>query len=132
MLKDKRFILPLIGIIVVYSIYYLFFEGYYYWGVPRKVKHIGRVLSVLGVYGIGTWSLRKVADAWMMNLWHLVHTVLIAVLIIMGAYDWTIQTLSYPIKRFAASIHEFLISPIFYIGMWILKSKLPGEESSDC
>lgn len=124
MLRDKRFVLPLIGIIIVYSIYYLFFEGYYYWGVPRKLKHVGRVLSVLGVYGIGTWSLRKVADAWMMNLWHLVHTVLIAVLFLIGLYDWTIHMVSFPMKKFAASLHEFLISPIFFIGMWILKSKL--------
>jgi hypothetical protein len=124
MLRDKRFIFPLIGIIIVYSIYYLFFEGYYYWGVPRKLKHVGRVLSVLGVYGIGTLSLRKVADQWMMNLWHLVHTVLIAVLLLIGLYDWTIQMVSFPTKKFAASLHEFLISPIFFIGMWILKSRL--------
>jgi hypothetical protein len=132
MLRDKRFILALIGIIVVYSVYYLFFEGYAHWNIPRKMKHLGRVLSVIGVYGIGTLSLRNVADKWMMNLWHLIHTLLIVVLFLIGAYDWLVNMVSYPTKRFAASIHEFLISPVLFVGMWLLKSRLvikPEKES---
>jgi hypothetical protein len=126
----KRFVFGLIGIVIVYSIYYLFFEGYYHWNIPRKLKHVGRVASIIGVYGIGTLSLKNGADKWMMTLWHLIHTALIVVLVFIGLYDWTIEMVSYPTKKFAQSLHEFLISPVLFVGMWILRSKLVTDKPS--
>ena len=119
------FWIGLSGIVLVYSLYYLLLRdsGHFY-AVPRKFRHVYKLLTVAWVYGIGSWSLERMKALWMYGLWHLVHLVLIGFLIVLGCIDWGIGGLPFGWKHIAASIHELLISPVLYVAMVIVNTRL--------
>lgn len=76
------------------------------------------------VYLMGTYHLGKQKNNWMLCLWHLVHISLLSTITCIGIYDWIFGMVSYHVKEIAASMQEFLISPMLYIAMGILNQRL--------
>jgi 3-phosphoshikimate 1-carboxyvinyltransferase len=51
-----------------------------------------------------------------------------------GLFDWVIQPLNYPMRSMLRQLHEFLLSPVLYVGMGLLAKHLPlaqAERNSD-
>lgn len=118
-------------IIIIYSLYNLYLVDVgYYQSIPRKVRHIGKFLSILIIYGIGTLALRRITAAWMMYIWHLTHIVIIASLLLLGLYDWSFGELSAQVRNVANTLFEFLISPLIYIGVGILNNNFGRNKTS--
>jgi hypothetical protein len=57
-------------------------------------------------------------------LWHVIHISLLTTITSIGMYDWIFGMVGASIKEIAASMQEFLISPLLYIAMGILNQKL--------
>jgi hypothetical protein len=116
------FILGFLAITLIYSLYNIFLVDInYYEAIPKKIRHINRVAAILIIYGIGTYALYKFTVEWMMQIWHLIHVAGIAILLIIGLYDWSSGGISYQLRNMANSINEFLISPALFTAMGILK-----------
>jgi len=112
----RTFLIGFAGIVLVYSLYYLLVrDSQQFYHIPRKIRHVYKFLSVIYVYGIGMWALKKYSGAvWMIAVWHFVHLVLILFLLLIGFVDWFYIPLSFKWKHLGASAHEFLISPVLY------------------
>jgi hypothetical protein len=129
LLHNRFFWLGLAGILFVYSLYYLLLrDNHEFYQVPRKFRHVYKFLSVVWVYGIGSWALEKMRALWMYELWHLIHLTLIGFLLGVGAFDWWTGGLSFGWKHIAASIHEILISPVLYTGMVLVNLSIGRKE----
>ncbi|MEO8713130.1 MAG: hypothetical protein ABI405_13445 [Parafilimonas sp.] len=124
------FILGLIVITIVYSLYHIYFDLTYVPDISGKWKHVNKFVFVLIVYGIGTFVLRKFRVAWMMQLWHFLHIIFISALLLIGFYDWYHGSITDQIRNVANSIHEFLISPALYTAMGILQFRLFKQNES--
>lgn len=124
--KQTFFIIGLLAITAVYFLYNVFLVDVdYYLAIPRKWRHVNKFGSILIVYGIGTWALKKYTVSWMMQIWHLVYVVILCILLLIGFYDWSIGIISFKIRNIASSLHELLISPVFYVVMGIINSRIP-------
>ena len=111
-------------IVVIYSLYNLYLVDVdYYQSIPRKVRHISKFLSILSIYCVGTFALKRYTAEWMMYVWHLLHIVIISILLLMGIYDWMFGELSDQFRNIANTLFEFLISPVIYIAVGILNNK---------
>jgi hypothetical protein len=132
-LSNKRlfFLIGLLAITLIYFLYNIFLVDVdYYQSIPRKIRHINKFGSILLVYGVGTWTLKKYTIHWMMQIWHVVYAVTVIALIFIGLYDWRFGVISIQLRNIASALHEFLISPILFVGMGILNSRLlntPGQ-----
>lgn len=127
----KSFVWGLIQLVAVYSALHLFyFEAPDVLEIPRKNRHLILMASLLGVYALGTYHLQFRNAAWMGALWHLVHLGGIAFLCVIGLFDWLIQPLSYPLRLMLRQVHEFLISPVLYVGMGLLGKYLPQKDQA--
>lgn len=112
-----------IVIVAIYSLYNLYLVDVgYYQDIPRKVRHVGKFMAILTIYATGTFALRKYTTEWMMFIWHLVHVIIIALLLLIGIYDWILGSLSVQVHNMANTLFEFLISPLIYIGVGILNT----------
>lgn len=123
-----RWISGLIIILVLYSLYYLYFaDRQYTYFIPRKVRHIIKFTTTIAVYITGTYHLGKLRDQWMGQLWHIIHISLLCTITSIGFYDWIFGMVRYSIKEIAASMQEFLISPVLYVSMGILNKRLKNN-----
>lgn len=112
-------------IILVYSLYNIFLiDSDFYWSIPRKMRHFNKLILILIVYGIGTYAMRKYTVYWMMQLWHLLHIIVIFSLVLIGVYDWYFHTVTLQLRNIANTFLEILISPMLYICIIILNRKL--------
>lgn len=126
-----RFTGGLIVILILYSAYQLALgDNTNAYAVPRIWRHFFRFAVVLAVYGTGTWGLGKLPQKWLLGIWHLIHTILITTLFLIGLWDWGIAPVSYPVRRLGNSIHEFLISPLLYLAT-ALVGKLSDQASAN-
>lgn len=130
--SDKtRFVFGVLFIILIYSLYYVFFaENSYSNKVPRKIKHLISFLTTFAIYFVGTIHLGKLKDSWMSSIWHFVHISGLLILTCFGLFDWFIFGLSIRAKGFALSIQEILISPILYVAMGLLNRSLNKNSAS--
>ena len=118
-------------IVIIYSLYNLYLvDVNYYNAIPRKVRHICKFLSVLSIYLVGTYALKKYTADWMMYVWHLLHVIFISTLLLMGIYDWSFGELSDQTRNIANTLFEFLISPVIYIGAGILNNKFSLKKAA--
>lgn len=123
--RSTRFWIGLILIIVIYSLYNIYLvDVSYYQSIPRKLRHVGKLSVILMVYGTGTWALKDYFARWMLYLWHLLHLCIIGVLILIGLYDWSFGAISPALRNITGTLFEFLISPLIYLAMGIIGSKL--------
>jgi hypothetical protein len=119
--EKAKWIIGLVLILIIYTLFYLLFqENKDIALIPRKIRHLIKFITTISVYLLGTLHLGKIKDKWMASVWHFIHLSLLAVLISIGAYDWIFGMVSINIKHFSATIQEFLISPVLYVGMGIM------------
>lgn len=109
----------------IYTSYYLLFQDSPNAElINRKLRHVIKFGATFLVYLVGTYHLGKLKDQWMDLLWHTVHISGLCLLVGIGGFDWLFGMVSMPTKYFAASLQEFLISPVLYVGMGILNAKV--------
>jgi len=119
-----RFIMGLVFIVLIYSAYYLYFLENTNFELTRKARHAVTFLTTIIIYFVGTLHLGKLSDSWMSFIWHIVHISGLCILTSLGLYDWLIEEISLSLRSFAKSIQEILISPVLYVGMGLLNSRL--------
>jgi hypothetical protein len=123
--KRKYILIGLLAIVVVYSLYYLCLVYVsYYDAIPRKVRHINRLLSILIVYGIGYWSFKKYNVKWIRMLWNAIYFTVVILLVLIGLYDWSLGPASMQVRNIAKTLHEFLISPVLFVAILIINKTL--------
>lgn len=124
----QKWIAGLILILIVYTLFYtLFADRSYTYLIPRKIRHIIKFGTTIAVYLMGTYHLGKLKDQWMSSLWHFIHISLLIIITSIGIYDWIFGEVSYAVKDFTASLQEFLISPVLYVGMGLINQKLKSS-----
>lgn len=121
----RGLLLGLIQLMVIYTAMYLFFyEAPYLYEIPRKLRHLIKFCSLIGVYFLGTYHLRFEKQKWMGALWHMVHMSGISFVVLVGVFDWLIHPTSQAIRLLAQQINEFLISPVLFVAMGLLEKYL--------
>lgn len=121
----QRYVAGLIIIMLIYSMFYILFaDKPDTLLIPRKWRHVIKFITTFTVYLVGTYHLGKHKNSWMLYLWHFVHITLLSTITGIGLYDWIFGMVSYQVKEIAASMQEFLISPMLYIAMGILNQRL--------
>jgi hypothetical protein len=60
----------------------------------------------------------------MMKIWHFCYILALTLLLLIGIWDWIFWIDSIQVRNIANSLHEILISPILYIAMGIINSRL--------
>ncbi len=123
--KRKYLIGGFLAIILIYSLYNIFLVDVgYYEQIPRKVRHINKFIAIILVYAIGTYALKRYTVNWMMQIWHLLHIVVILLMLLLGIYDWVFGNITLQLRNIANTFLEFLISPVFYAAIAILNNNL--------
>jgi len=114
----------LLCVILLYSLFYvLFADRAYTLTIPRKIRHVIKFGTTVAVYLVGTYHLGQLKDKWMSTLWHFIHISLLFTITAIGAYDWIFGMVSYKTKSIAASMQEFLISPVLYFAMGLVNQR---------
>lgn len=90
--------------------------------LPVDPRQFIRWINILLIYIVGILVIRTMHPPWLLFTWNLIHIVLIGYLFLAAAYEQFIAPLPYGIRGSAAPIIEFLISPVFYMGMGLLYS----------
>jgi hypothetical protein len=128
----KKFWIGLTIILIIYTLFYLFFrEASYLTFIPRKIRHIIKFVVLITIYLVGVWHLSLDKITWMKTLWHLIHISGIVFLVSLGAYDWLIHPMPQFMREVMDAVNEFLIGPTLYVGMALLQNfLLKGKEGS--
>jgi hypothetical protein len=117
----RKFWFGLITILIIYTLFYLFFnEASYLSQIPRKIRHIIKFVVLFTIYLIGVWNLSLDKIIWMRTVWHIIHLSGIALLLLLGAYDWLIHPMPIFMREVLDAVNEFLIGPTLYVGMGLL------------
>lgn len=122
--ERARWIGGLVVILVIYTLYYLLFADTDVTWIPRKIRHVIKFVTTVAVYLVGTYHLGVLKDKWMSNLWHFIHISLLAIITLVGVYDWTFGMVSPQVKDMTVTMQEFLISPVLYVGMGIINDRM--------
>jgi hypothetical protein len=108
--------------VLAYSLVRLFFYEPVV-SMPRWVheqRQLFRWINISFVYVVGIFVVRRMRVGWMLFLWNLIHLALLIYLLMAAAYEWAVAPLPYGIRGSVAPIIEFLISPVYYIGLGVL------------
>ena len=131
MVFNRKWYTGLLIIIVIYTLYYIyFFENKELKETPRILRHAIKLISSVSVYLIGTFHIQKFSVKWMEKLWHLIHLSMLGFLLSIGAFVWLISDIPYFLKQFTTTIQELLISPTLYIVMGLLNSLTLEKEQA--
>ena len=125
--QKQWFFSGLLLIALLYSLYNIRFDLTYVPGIPGKLKHFNKLVWVLLVYGTGTWVLKRSLESWLIQLWHLVYLLGLLVLILIGLYDWHQGLISPALRNIANTIHKFLLSPVLFAALGLLRWRLAKE-----
>ncbi|MDP4149803.1 MAG: hypothetical protein Q8927_10765 [Bacteroidota bacterium] len=118
----------LLLILALYSLYNIFLvDTSYYFFIPRILRHFSGLGCVALVYAIGVYALGKYTVPWMMQVWHALHIFLLFVLFLFGILAWQWGSLPLPLHNLVGSLLEVLISPVLYVAMGILNTRLLVE-----
>jgi len=112
----------LLAIIIIYSLYNLvFLNRAFYYSVPRAVRHVVKLGAIVIVYATGLLIFRRCAPRWVLSVWHLVYAAATLLLLSIGVYDGLLQAVSYPVRGFADTVEECLVSPAPYVVLWLMR-----------
>jgi len=89
-----------------------------------RASHFMKLVFFLLAYGMGYLGLRKRAEGWMMQVWHIVYIVAVLLLVGLGVYDWEVARTPLVFRVIADNLLEFLISPLLYVGIGLLARSL--------
>ena len=111
-----RFAAGLAAIAVLYTVYVLYFSDLrYVEATSRGVRHVVRFSTILLTYGIGVFVYTRGYAAWLVQLWNIGYLGLLALLLLLGIYDFWTDGLSIPLRNLVITIHELLVSPVPYV-----------------
>ena len=119
--------------VLAYSLVRLFFYEPVV-SMPRWVyeqRQLFRWINISFVYVVGIFVVRRMMVGWMLFLWNLIHLALLIYLLMAAAYEWAVAPLPYGIRGSVAPIIEFLISPVYYIGLGVLYLYLNRIQKTD-
>lgn len=115
------FVIGLLAIVLLYCVYYLFFVYGMFIGMALRPRHFIKLVFVVLVYGAGFWALRRSSVVWAAKVWHLLYGLTICVLLGMVVYDWGVSRLSASSRSIADDLQDFLVSPLPYICIELLR-----------
>lgn len=122
--KRQFYFLGLAGIVIIYCSYSLVFLYGYSDYITVWAKHVVKFGTILLVYAIGTYALKNYVEEWMLKIWHFCYIVIMFLLLFIGFWDLISWIESVQVHNIANSLDEILISPILYIAMGIINSRL--------
>jgi hypothetical protein len=112
-------------ITAVYLAYNVFFvDAADYEQFPRALKHLSRLISIIIVYVIGFYSFKKYDVKWIRDLWNMMYLITGPLLLLIGLYDLKFGPAPEQFKSVAKTLHDFLISPVIYAAILIVKKTL--------
>jgi hypothetical protein len=116
-----RFFLGLLTSVLLYSLFVLcLLNTPGYETMPRTTRHLYKFGSLILAWLIGFLVYRKIAPAWLLQLWHISFAASLGLLLLLAAYDAFIQTLPLSFRDIISTFHEALISPIPYVVFGLL------------
>ena len=122
--RDKArlyFFLGLLASAILYSAYNLYvLDPYIYADMGRGVRHVYKFGSLLLAWLIGFLVFRKIAPAWLNQLWNILYVAGLALLVLLAMYDALIHHLPPSLRQPVSTFHEALISPIPYVVIGLL------------
>jgi len=121
----KFFLIGLTVIVLLYILYYLVFVYDVFLIVPMRVRQLIKFGFIVLIYGTGVWALRRDTARWIMKIWHLLYGCTFMFLILLGVFDWWLARTSMGVREVAGNLHEFLISPVLYIVIGLLRRRMP-------
>jgi hypothetical protein len=124
--NKRRFILiGLSFIAIIYLLYNIFLvDASYYENIPRTIRHLFRFLSIILVFGAGYFSLKNYGVKWIIDLWNVMYFIIVPLLVLTGLYDLFIGPAPVELKNISKTLHEFLISPVFFVAILIISKNL--------
>jgi hypothetical protein len=118
----KRFWIGLFAILLIYSAYWVLLAENKQAAlhIPKVLRYFLKMGVVFAVYFTGTYFLGQLPQKWLLQLWHIIHITLISILIGLWIWHFGVGLLPLNLVRLGYSIHEFLISPLLYLGTGLL------------
>lgn len=124
----KYFWPGLLVLLTIYSAYYLLYADNKSLAPQDMVtRHVLKIGVVFVIYLTGSYFLRRLPQAWLLQIWHFVHITLITLLIGLWAWHFFISYLPVNLRKLGNSIHEFLISPLLYLATGLLGKIVPHD-----
>jgi hypothetical protein len=122
--RDKArlyFFLGLLAAAILYSAYNLYIlDPYVYEDMARSTRHFYKFGSIVIAWLIGFSVFRKTAPAWLLQLWNIIYTTGLGILLLLAACDTFIHPLPPTLRQPISTFHEALISPIPYVVIGLL------------
>jgi hypothetical protein len=129
------FFLGLLASAILYSVFILcLLNTLSYETVPRNTRHLYKFGSLILAWFIGFIIYRKLAPAWLLQLWNLSFAASLSLLLALAAYDAFIHTLPLSFRDPINTFHETLISPIPYVVFGLLNFAVrrpPSKKTPD-
>jgi hypothetical protein len=121
--RDKTrlfFFTGLLASAILYSAYNLYvLDPYVYNDMDRYTRHIYKFGSIIIAWLIGFATFRRIAPAWLRQLWNILYTAGLCLLLLLAGYDF-IHPLTPTLRQPISTFHEALISPIPYVVIGLL------------
>jgi hypothetical protein len=122
--KDRArlyFFLGLLASAILYSACVLFLlSTTSYETMPRNTRHLYKFGSLIIAWLIGFIIYRKIAPAWLLQLWNISFAASLSLLLALAAYDAFFHTLPLSFRDIISTFHQALISPIPYVVFGLL------------
>jgi len=110
------FVSGLIQVLIIYTTFYLLnFLSYKFYDF--RILPLISLSCLLGVYILGIFHLRLINLPWISLIWHLIYVSGLLIYIPLTFFDCYYGPLSYVTRGMLKQIHEFLISPVLYLGL---------------
>ena len=122
--RKGSFIIGLAAIVVLYCVYYLFFVYGLFIGMALSPRHFTKLVFVVLVYAVGFLALWRGGVVWTTKVWHLLYGLTICIMVGMALYDWGVGRLSASSRSVADDLQDFLVSPLPYICIGLLRRSL--------
>jgi hypothetical protein len=115
------FFLGLLAIAILYSFVVLcLLSTTAYLTVPRNTRHLYKFGALILAWLIGFFIYRKIAPAWLLQLWNISFAASLSFLLVLAAYDAFFHTLPLSFRDIISTFHEVLISPVPYVVFGLL------------
>jgi hypothetical protein len=115
------FFLGLLATAILYSYFVLcLLNTSIYETIPRNTRHLYKFGALILAWLIGFFVYRKIAPAWLLQLWNISFAASLSFLLALAAYDAFFHTLSLSFRDIINAFHEALISPIPYVVFGLL------------
>lgn len=120
-------------VVLVYSVYYLLLREDPERGWPKWLELSLLGSSIFAVYGLGIFAFRHNGHPWMLQLWNLLHLLLIGFVFLARSYSRFVGPLPRMIWSIIGSTTEILVSPTLIVAMLLLcRLLVAGRVRDEC